>query len=494
MSSTLTETDQNSPAAPATGPMAEKRQPKRWSRQVAADMVGYADIGAVILGAMLPAFIYNQAGGIVTNWLLLTQASLTAAIVAHMVLRLNGMYATEKMHDFPYHPGRLFFAVALAMIGVMGLGLPQAIRAGHAWIWFSVALSASYTLILLNRSIAHPLLARLTAAGRFDQRIAVFGAGQIARRVHDHLSKPEVGILFAGVFDDRIGEDRLNPEGLNVAGRLEDLLKAAREDKIDQIIIALPSAADRRIADVAKKLEQLPVSVHIVTHISSDLIDEGPAHKVSSIGSVGLLDVKKKPLADWSPMIKRIEDIVIGSLLLIVSLPLFPLIALAIRMESKGPAIFSQRRRGLNQRIIKMLKFRTMTVTEDGAAMQQAQPGDARITFVGRILRRTSMDELPQLINVLKGEMSLVGPRPHALAHDEQFSEIVESYANRHQVKPGMTGLAQVRGLRGQTSTNDKMEARINADIDYIRNWSLGLDVKILMLTIWAVITGKNAH
>jgi putative colanic acid biosysnthesis UDP-glucose lipid carrier transferase len=361
-------------------------------------------------------------------------------------------------------------------------------------VWFSVALSATYTLVLLNRSVAHPLLAYLTSIGKFDQRIAVFGAGQIARRVHDHLSKPEVGIHFAGVYDDRIGEERLNPEGLIVTGRLEDLLKAAREDQIDKIIIALPSAADRRIADVAKKLEQLPVSVHIVTHISSDLIDEGPAHKVSSIGSVGLLDVKKKPLADWSPLIKRVEDVVIGTLLLLVSLPLFPLIALAIKLESKGPVIFSQRRRGLNQNIIKMLKFRSMTVMEDGATVQQAQHGDARVTFVGRFLRRTSLDELPQLINVLKGDMSLVGPRPHALAHDEQYGEIVESYVNRHQVKPGMTGLAQVRGFRGQTTTTDKMEARVSSDIDYIRSWSFGLDMKILILTIWAVITGRNAH
>jgi putative colanic acid biosysnthesis UDP-glucose lipid carrier transferase len=494
MSTSAAEAANPSPQVSVLDALPPQRCAKRWSRQVASDVVGFADVCAITIGSLLPGIIYSQVGGLVTNWVLLTQSSLTAAIVVHMVLRLNGMYETVKMHDFPSSPGKLFLATLLGMVAVLGLGVPHAIRDGHSWIWFLVAMSASYMLILVNRSVAKPLLAHLTAAGKFDQRIAVFGAGNIARRVHDHLSRPDVGIYFAGVYDDRAGEDRLNPEGLTVTGRLDDLLKTAREDKIDQIVIALPSAADRRIADVAKKLEQLPVSVHIVTHISSDLVDEGPAHKVSSIGPVGLLDVKKKPLADWSPLVKRLEDIVVGSFLLLVTLPLWPLIALAIKLESRGPVIFSQRRRGLNLRTINMYKFRTMTVTEDGNTIEQAKPGDQRVTCIGRILRRTSMDELPQLINVLKGEMSLVGPRPHALAHDEHYGELVDSYVNRHQMKPGMTGLAQVRGFRGQTATTDKMEARINSDIDYIRNWSFGLDMKILVQTIWAVVTGKNAH
>ncbi len=486
---TIPSSDQVVPPLPSA-----THRPARWSRNVAADLVGIADVLAVVIGSFLPAIIYDHAGGIVTNWTLLMQSALTAAIVTHMILRLSGMYATEKMHDFPHHPGRLFVAVALGTIGVMGLGLPSALRAGHSWVWFAVALSASYTLILLNRSLAHPLFARLTAAGRFDKRIAVFGAGQIARRVADHLSKPEVGIYFAGVYDDRVGQDRLNPEGLEVTGCLEDLLKNARRDEIDQIVIALPPSADQRIAMVARKLEQLPASIHIVTHLTSDFIDEGPAHHVSAIGSVGLLDVKKKPLADWSPLVKRLEDLVIGGLILLVTLPLFPLIALAIKLESRGPVMFTQRRRGFNHRVISMLKFRTMRSVDDEADLRQAEPGDNRVTFVGRILRRTSLDELPQLFNVLKGEMSLVGPRPHALVHDDQFGEMVESYGFRHQVKPGMTGLAQVRGHRGRAATAEKIEARVNSDIDYIRNWSFALDIKILVLTVWAVITGRNAH
>ncbi|MCB1483976.1 MAG: exopolysaccharide biosynthesis polyprenyl glycosylphosphotransferase [Hyphomicrobiaceae bacterium] len=198
-------------------------------------------------------------------------------------------------------------------------------------------------------------------------------------------------------------------------------------------------------------------------------------------------------MSGWSPIVKRIEDIVIGSLMLAVSLPLWPLIALAIKIESPGPAIFAQRRRGRFMREFRMLKFRSMRVLEDGSAVRQATPGDARITRVGRILRRTSLDELPQLLNVLRGEMSLVGPRPHALVHDEEFSRLLELYPDRHQMKPGMTGLAQVTGLRGSTAKPGSIEARVEADLAYIKNWSVALDLGILRRTIAAMIAGTNA-
>lgn len=175
------------------------------------------------------------------------------------------------------------------------------------------------------------------------------------------------------------------------------------------------------------------------------------------------------------------------------SAPLWPLIALAIKLESKGPVLFRQRRRGRYQTTINMLKFRTMTVVEDGDDVRQAVPGDIRVTAVGRFLRRTSLDELPQLFNVLKGDMSLVGPRPHALVHDAEFTRLLEIYPNRHQMRPGMTGLAQITGHRGSTAAPGSIEARVEADMAYIANWSLPLDFKILVKTFWAVIAGSNA-
>jgi putative colanic acid biosynthesis UDP-glucose lipid carrier transferase len=338
------------------------------------------------------------------------------------------------------------------------------------------------------------LLSRFTAAGRFDTRVAVFGAGVIARRVHDYLADPKLGIGFVGVYDDRQGQDRLNPEGLDVSGRLDDLIEAGRAGRVDQIIIALPQAADRRAAEVAKKLEQLPVSLHVVTHIASDLVDRVALHRVSSLGPVGMLDVKRKPLADWAPLVKRVEDYGIGAVLLLLCAPLLLVCAIAIKLDSAGPVFFRQRRRGLNQKVIEVMKFRTMSVMEDGPEVKQATKNDARITRVGRILRQSSLDELPQLFNVMKGEMSLVGPRPHALVHDEHWGELLETYANRHQVKPGMTGYAQVMGWRGETETPEKMQGRVEHDLAYIANWSLGNDLTILAKTVRVVVSGNNAN
>lgn len=183
----------------------------------------------------------------------------------------------------------------------------------------------------------------------------------------------------------------------------------------------------------------------------------------------------------------------IGTIVAIVAVPLLPLIALAVKLSSPGPVLFRQRRRGLNQRVFEVLKFRTMTVMEDGDDVRQATDGDPRVTTAGAFLRRTSLDELPQIWNVLRGDMSLVGPRPHAMVHDEKFGQMLESYANRHQMKPGVTGLAQVSGYRGETTTAQSVEARVEHDLRYIRNWSFWLDIKILFLTVWTVIAGTNA-
>jgi undecaprenyl-phosphate glucose phosphotransferase len=469
-------------------------QKKRLSRRVAVDIVGFADLTAVFCGGILPGIIYRNAGNIVTDWALLTQTSLAAAIIVYLCLKNWNMYDPRRVNDFPIGPGYLLAAVTFAFIGMIGVGLPNALKDGHVWIWFSVALTGSYSALLLVRSLAHPILQRLTAAGRFDERVAVFGAGPIARRVHDHLTQEETEISFCGVFDDRAGTDRINPEGLHIDGKLNDLIAKCRQGSVDKIVIALPQSADNRIAHLAAKLEKLPVSIHVVTHLASDLIQEGPAHKVSNIGSVGMLDIKDRPLTDWSPVIKRAEDIVLGSVLFMVALPLMAFIALLIKLDSRGPALFKQSRIGKNQRIFDMYKFRTMSVLENGSDVQQVRKSDERVTRFGKFLRRWSLDELPQLWNVLKGDMSLVGPRPHAVAHDEQFEEIVATYALRHQVNPGITGLAQVQGLRGHLDPMSKVASRVDADIAYIKNWSLWLDTKILFQTGWAVLRGHNAH
>jgi FlaA1/EpsC-like NDP-sugar epimerase len=270
-----------------------KQSQRRLSRQVAADTVALGDLIAVVLGGLLPALIYAVIGNVKLEQITVLQSTLLAGFIAHLCLRFRGMYNTSRMDRFPQSPTELLIAVSCGLIGVLGIGLPLSLQNMHLVVWYAAWVSASFTLILLNRMVARMILARLSQEGRFDQRVAVFGAGQIARTVHDYLSIPQLGVFFAGVYDDRMGQDRLNPEGMTVSGKLEDLVAQCREGKVDSIIIALPQAANSRLAGVVEKFADLPVSTHVVTHIASDLLDAEIGHSVSNLGPIGLLDVKK---------------------------------------------------------------------------------------------------------------------------------------------------------------------------------------------------------
>lgn len=467
---------------------------QRTSRTVAMDIVAFGDIASVAAGALLPAFIFHHFGDTPINWGIVLQSGLIGGFICYLWLRNAGMYDLEKLHILPNHPLRLFTATTAGVAAVLGIALPLLAVHWDIAVCFVTWESASFTLILLNRGIAHLVLARMSAAGRFKRSIAVFGAGVISRRVHDHLQKSEMGVNFAGVFDDRNDSDRIESEGMEISGKLDDLIAQAYAGKVDDIIIALPQTADDRISGIIRKLDQAPCNVHVVTHIESDLIPLRSALRVSQIGEVGLIDVKDKSLADWAPLIKRAEDIIVATVGLIITSPILIPAMIAIKLESKGPVIYRQRRRGLNREIIDVLKLRTLTVTDNDDQVRQVTIGDKRVTRVGGLLRRTSIDELPQLWNVIKGEMSIVGPRPHALVHDEQFSSMLEDYASRHQVKPGITGLAQVKGFRGETRTPECIKDRVEQDIAYVRSWSLWLDIKIIFKTVSVVLTGENAH
>ncbi len=481
--------EQRQPATPSV-----ELKPRRWSRRIAADLVGFLDVAAVVCGGMIPAIIYAVNGGLAVDWLKHLQMCLVSAIIVYGCLKNFAMYDTGRLHDFPIHPGRLAASLGIAFLAVLGLGLPFAPKQMHLWIWYGAWLATSFMLLLHMRLLAAIVLGRLTRSGAFDMRVAVYGTGNVARRVEQHLQDPSLGIHFAGVYDDRHDTTRVDLDGPGLAGRLDDLVRLGRSGQIDRIIIALPQAADERTQAIARRLEHLPVSLHVVTHIASDLVEAGPAHRVSSLGSVGLIDVKEQPLADWSRVVKAVEDYVLAALLLVALFPLMVLIAAAVRLDSAGPIIFRQRRRGLNHDIFEVFKFRTMSVVEDGSNVRQASRDDPRVTRVGRVLRRMSLDELPQLVNVLRGEMSLVGPRPHALAHDDHFGDTVDRYVNRQQVKPGITGLAQISGCRGETETREKIERRLALDLQYVNGWSLWLDLKILALTVVRGLGSKNAY
>ncbi len=486
-------------STPASRPLPA---PRAWSRRVAIDIVGFLDIAGVLAGGLIPAFIYASYGNVAISFPMVTQAALLTALFCYLCFRHFGLYDIQKIHDLPTSPLKIAAALGVAFLAALGLGLPFVSASPDFWMWYAVWALASTTSVLGTRFIARYVLARMTAAGMFDARVAVYGFGRIAARLEGFLKDPAHAIRLIGVFDDRKAQavrdwpsgERIGADtGSSIAGNLEDLMRLGRAGAIDQIIVALPQAADKRTAEIVRRLEQLPVSLHVVTHISSDILDEGPAHGVSHIGPVGLIDVKTKPLGDWGRYVKTAEDYVVGTLALIVLAPVMALIAIAVKLDSPGPVFFRQRRHGLNKRVIEVLKFRSMNVLEDGTDVKQATVGDVRVTRLGRFLRSTSLDELPQLINVLKGEMSLIGPRPHALVHDDHYDEMLEGYANRHQVKPGMTGWAQVNGFRGPTDNDFKMRARVEHDLWYIDNWSLWLDLRILALTVFVGLKHKNA-
>ena len=463
------------------------------SRRVAMDMVAFGDVLGCFAGGLAGGFAVVLRGDTDVIWLKLVQVSLLTSLFCYLALRHFGFYDLARIRAISISPLCITAALTLAMVTMYGLGLPLGTRVDHSRTWYGVWMLTAFAVIVGNRWLARRTLARMARHGAFKMRLAIYGTGQLADRISASLLSPDQQIAFAGAFDDRVAAERASTSGPGACGGLDDLINLGRNGGLDQIIIALPQSADRRTADVARRLEQLPVSLHIVTHIAGDLVDATAAHQVSAVGNVGLIDIKTKPLADWGRYLKSIEDYVIASIALLVALPVMLVVAIAIKLDSPGPVLFRQRRHGLNRRVIEVLKFRSMTVMENGGDVKQASRSDVRVTRVGQFLRKSSLDELPQIINVLRGEMSLIGPRPHALVHDDQYGEMLERYANRHQVKPGMTGWAQVNGFRGPTETADKMADRVRCDLAYIDRWSLWFDLRILVMTVFYGFKHKNA-
>jgi polysaccharide biosynthesis protein PslA len=474
---------------------------RRWSRRVALDVVCALDALMIILSGFIPALIYANVylgkGAPflkmpTTPWLAILQTSLIAAIIACAALRHWGMYDPERVHDLPTSPGKLLAAVGIAFAAVLGLGNPFAPSHPMLWVWYASWAMGSFTFLLGNRILARAVLQRWTLAGRFETRVAVFGAGNIARRVRDHLANPALGVRFVGVYDDRIDDARLNPEGLNVTGRLDTLIKAARMGRVDKIVVALPQSADHRQNAVLRKLEALPVSLHMVTHIATDLVAAESGHRVSNLGPVGLLDVKDRPLADWSPLLKRIEDYALGFALLVLSLPLLALIALATKLDSLGPVLVAARRRGLDGKMFRTWSFRTTHVDLDGhltevAGTDAAALANPNVTRLGRLLRATGLAKLPQLFNVVAGDMSLVGPAPYELAEPCRLSQMLEDHANRYRMKPGITGGTATPADADQTESSEIVRARVDAEMADISHWTLGRDLRQLAS---AVVSG----
>ena len=319
----------------------------------------------------------------------------------------------------------------------------------------------------------------------------IIGAGDLGQKLATQISaSPLTGITLKGFFDDRASDRLPNGLGKPLFGGMAEVGAYLKQHRVDLIYLTLPLASQPRILKLLDDLQDTTASIYFVPDIFLfDLIQA----RIDNVNGIPVVAACETPFYGMNGLIKRASDIALSAAILLLATPIMAAIAIGVKFGSRGPILFKQRRYGVDGREIVVYKFRSMSVCEDGGQINQATRNDPRITRFGAFLRRTSLDELPQLVNVLQGRMSVVGPRPHAVAHNELYRKLIKGYMMRHKVKPGITGWAQVNGFRGETDTLDKMQTRIEYDLAYLRNWSLMLDLQIIMRTLW-VIRDRNAY
>jgi len=381
----------------------------------------------------------------------------------------------------------LLFVVTLGIFGYVTRYM-QLFPQGMLIAWGA----ATPLTLLLAHFLMRRALPQVVAMKQNQSTAVVAGVNDVSLRLLAQTrDNPYVGTRIVAFFDDRSGERAHIPDSVPVLGRLADLASFVKENHIDTIYLALPMATQPRILALLDDLKDTTASILFVPDIFVTDLIQG---RMDDVGGIPVVTVCDTPFTGLAGMIKRLSDIVLSSVILVLLAPLLLALAIGVKRSSPGPVIFKQRRYGLDGKEILVYKFRSMTVTEDGPTIKQAEKGDSRITPLGAFMRRTSIDELPQFVNVLQGRMSIVGPRPHAIAHNELYRKLIKGYMVRHKVRPGITGWAQVNGYRGETNTLDKMQGRIDYDLDYLRNWSLRLDLHIILKTIRLVLKDEKAH
>jgi putative colanic acid biosysnthesis UDP-glucose lipid carrier transferase len=320
----------------------------------------------------------------------------------------------------------------------------------------------------------------------------VVGASALGTKVARALqADDDFGVDFIGYFDDRL-DDRIDPQAqARVLGNLSQIAEYVGRKGVRDVYITLPLGSQPRIVDLLEQLQGTTASLFFVPDVFGISIIQGRLQDMNGIPVVGICET---PFTGTNELAKRVSDIVLASIILVLIAPLMLFIAIGVKLSSPGPVIFRQRRNGLDGDEIVVYKFRSMTTQDDGPEVRQATRDDPRVTRFGAFLRRNSLDELPQFFNVLQGSMSIVGPRPHAVTHNEQYKQIIKAYMVRHKVKPGITGWAQVNGHRGETDTVEKMRARVEYDLEYLRNWSLGLDLRIIASTVRLLLFDRHAY
>ncbi len=474
---------------------AAKSHAKRVSPEIVGGCLRILDlsvVGVVGVGTYL-AYVYSGQRPMSSQYL----ASLLIGILASGILfQWFGVYAGEYVFTKRLRMNRMLLAWGVTASVLLALAFALKISSFYSRVWVVTWFVATPGFLSLGRLLLGYWILKLAREGRFAQRTAIVGAGEQGQRLAAHLRQiGDVRTRIVGFIDDRTTRVPSNSEGCELLGDTRYLMKLIRRGMIDQVFIAIPWSADNRLRELVYRLATTPVRIHL----APDLIGfEFPDRSFIRVAQLPMLHIFDRPISGWAYVTKTIEDWVIAtSILLFVGSPML-LIALAIKLDSRGPVFFKQNRQGFNNNLFEVWKFRTMYASAADADCEvQTTKDDPRITRVGRFLRKSSLDELPQLINVLRGDMSLVGPRPHAgatKAEGRLFSEVVDRYAARHRVKPGITGWAQVNGWRGETDTIEKIQKRVKYDLYYIDNWSVWLDLMILLKTIVVLFRNENAY
>jgi putative colanic acid biosysnthesis UDP-glucose lipid carrier transferase len=446
------------------------------------------DVGLMLCVLVLASWLYNVPLG--SSYI---SAGMVAVIVFLLCAESFDLYRSWRGASAMHHFSITASVWACVCVCLMVIGFFSKVSETFSRVVIGAWMFGTLLVLVSWRLLFREILSRMHTRGLNTRRAAIVGIGESGLKMYQQLlQNPELGYVFGGFFDDRSNE-RLADEFPDVVleGTIESLIDRTREGEYDVIFLALPLKAQKRIDEILQRCGDTTASVHLIP----DFFTYNLIHaRLSEVGSIQTLSVYDTPIFGFNDFLKRLFDIVFSLCVLsVIALPML-IIALLVKVTSPGPVIFKQYRYGLDGKKIQVWKFRSMSVMENSDTVVQAKKNDMRVTRVGAVIRRTSLDELPQFINVLQGRMSVVGPRPHAVAHNEEYRKLIPYYMLRHKVKPGITGWAQVNGYRGETDTLDKMTGRIDYDLDYIRNWSLWMDIKIVFLTFFKGFTGSNVH
>ena len=463
---------------------------------VVRGVVRVADFLLVTILGLVIAHMYINETGVLENTRYISAVAMTGAVLI-ATYELLGLYTLRVLSSFVKKLPAIVLGWTIAFAALVAAIFFLKIGSDVSRVWLATWFVAGAAALVSERIIVAWVMRGWAKSGRLYQRAAIYGAGIVTEDLIAQLEADSDSIVrIAGIFDDR-DEDRAPRQisGYPRLGGLDELISMSRMTRLDLVIVALPLAAEDRLATVVRRISVLPADIKMPARATA--LRFSP-RTYSHVGSVAMIDLYDKPIADWGTISKWLFDKLVGTLALLFLAPVMALVAIAVKLDSKGPVLFRQKRYGFNNDLIEVFKFRSMyTDLCDAGAVKLVTKQDPRVTRVGRIIRKTSLDELPQLFNVLLGDLSLVGPRPHALqakAGAQLYDEVVDGYFARHKVKPGITGWAQINGWRGETDTEEKIQKRVEHDLYYIENWSVFFDLYILLKTPMSLLKSENAY